>query len=125
MAAARLASISEEAGAAGVSPERVVNLPVAASTFLYDMDDGPAVAVLKSSSDASQLLRAVVPISQFSAATDGRNDRNLATVRNRARESAGVAHVFVPNEDIDMFANFSLLRCHARANARVQSPQSR
>src|SRR5438132_5568670 len=60
-----------------------------------------------------------------SATTDGGDDRNLRSGGDGTRESTCISDIFVPNEDIDMFAHLSLLRCDAISNARVECPESR
>jgi hypothetical protein len=59
----------------------------------------------------------------FSAAADGRNDGNFSPLGNAGCESAGVADILITNEDVDVFANLSLLGHDAIANPRVKRPQ--
>ena len=58
------------------------------------------------------------------ATTDGRDDRNLRSVGDGTRESTCISDIFVPNENIDMLPQLSLLRRDAISNTRVECPQS-
>jgi hypothetical protein len=61
----------------------------------------------------------------LSATRDGRDDRNLRSGGDGTRKSTRVTNILVPDENIDMFPNFSLLCCNAISNARVECPQRR
>jgi hypothetical protein len=58
-----------------------------------------------------------------SAAADGGDDRNLRSNRDATCQSTCEANVVVPDEDIDVLPNFSLLRGNSIAQARVEYPQ--
>jgi len=61
----------------------------------------------------------------LSAATDGRDDRNLRSGGDGTHKPAGISNIFVSDKDIDVFPNLSLLGCDAISNARVEYPQRR
>jgi len=61
----------------------------------------------------------------LSATANGRDDRNLRSGGDRARESTCISDVFVRDENVDVFPHLSLLRCDAIPNARVECPESR
>jgi hypothetical protein len=61
----------------------------------------------------------------LSATSDGRDDRNLRSGGDGTRKSTCITNILVPDENIDMFPNFSLLRCNAISKARVECPQGR
>jgi hypothetical protein len=61
----------------------------------------------------------------LSAATDGRDDRNLRSGGDGTHKPAGITNIFVSDKDIDVFPNLSLLGCDAISNARVEYPQRR
>lgn len=58
------------------------------------------------------------------AATDGGDDRNLRSGWDWACESARIADIFAPDENIDVFPHLSLLGCDAISNAGVEGPES-
>src|SRR5215469_5872259 len=60
-----------------------------------------------------------------SATADRRNNRNIATCENAARQPAGISNVFVTNENVDMLAHLALLGGDAIAEARIELPQGR
>jgi hypothetical protein len=61
----------------------------------------------------------------FSATTNGRDDRNLASGGDWARESTCISDMFITDENINVFPHLSLLGCDAIANSRVEGPESR
>ena len=61
----------------------------------------------------------------FSAATNGGDDRNLSSRRDKACESARISGILVSNENIDVFADLSLLRRDAIANTRIEGAECR
>ena len=61
----------------------------------------------------------------FSATTNGRDDRNLGSGGDWARESTCISDMFITDENINVFPHLSLLGCDAIANARVEGPESR
>ena len=61
----------------------------------------------------------------ISATADGRDDRNLRAYGEATRKSARESNILVPDENIDMFPNLSLLRGYPISKARVEYPQGR
>jgi hypothetical protein len=61
----------------------------------------------------------------LSAATDGRDDRNLGSGGDGTHKPTGIANIFVSYKDIDVFPNLSLLGGNPISNARVEYPQRR
>src|SRR5258708_17957737 len=61
----------------------------------------------------------------LSTAADRRHDRNLRSSGQRTHKPAGIADIFVSDEDIDVLSNLSLLGRDAISNPRVEDPQRR
>src|SRR5439155_2276378 len=74
--------------------------------------------------DFAGLTTHVAPDVGNLATTDGRDDQNLRSVGDWTRESTCISDIFVPNENIDMLPQLSLLRRDAISNTRVECPQS-
>ena len=62
---------------------------------------------------------------KYSAAADGRNNRNIGACGNAARQPAGISNVFVADENVDVLAHLALLGDDAIAEARIKLPQRR
>ena len=56
----------------------------------------------------------------YSAAGDGGDDRDFRVGRERSGKAAGVADVFIADEEIDVFADLALFGENAVANAGVE-----
>src|SRR5690242_8851439 len=57
------------------------------------------------------------------SAADGRDDRDLGAVLQGRLQAAGIAGVFVADEDVDVLADLSLLGNDAVADRRILFPQ--
>jgi len=58
-----------------------------------------------------------------SATANGRNNRNLTSGCDGARESTRISDVFIPDENIDVLSHLSLLSCDAISDARIECPE--
>ena len=61
----------------------------------------------------------------FSAAADGWDDGDFAVGGEERGEAAGIANVFVADEDVDVLADLALLGDDAVANAGVERVKGR
>src|SRR6266496_2971326 len=60
-----------------------------------------------------------------SSATNIGDNRNLRFTGHFTLKAASESNVLIPDENVDVLANFSLLRCDAISNTRIERPQCR